>query len=332
MKKRYMASVLVMVMSIVSLTACGEGSGQANGQAAGAGSGKASILTIGTADSTGTLYPVGAGIASVINDNVEGVKINVETSKGSAANCTNVQNGEIDLGLATGDVASDAVNGTGAFSGQPCGNLRAVAALFPSVSGWMALRSSGMTMVHDLAGKNVSIGPEASASETGALAGMKACGVEPGQKSNLGLGDAAEEVGDGMMDACHAFGGLPIGGQLSVAQTKDVVFLGYTDEELDNAIAGNPSYYKAKIPAGTYPGQDEDVQTFGVKCLLIVNADMDEETVYKFTEALATHLEDLEAAHASMSIMKEDGFFCNDIPIEIHPGALKYYKDAGLIQ
>lgn len=333
------ALLLTAAMITVSLAGCGSG-GAAKTDAGNTGNagnsenagGKTTILTIGTGDSTGTLYPVGAAVASVINDNVSGYKVNVETAKGSPANCMNVQKGDIDLGLATGDVALQAIEGSGSFEGNACQDIRAIGAVFASVSGWMALKSSGLTMVHDLDGKNVAIGPEASATEIAALVAFENLGITPGTTVNLGLGDAAEEVGDGLRDATTAFGGLPIGGHLSVAQTKDCIFLGYTDEELDKIIASNPSYYRAKIPAGTYPGQDEDIPTFGVKCLIVVNASMDDETAHKFAEAIATHVDDLASAHAAMTDMKDSDFLCNDIPIELHPGAAAYYKEAGMLK
>lgn len=328
--KRVFAALMSAALLLSLLTGCG--GGNENGGSTGAPSGKAQILTIGTADSTGTMYPVGAGVASVINDNVPGFKINVETSKGSPANCVNIQQNNVDMATIAGDTALQAVNGLGSFEGQPCPDIRALCAVYASLSNWIALKDSGMTMVHDLQGKNVAIGPEASTTEIAGLAGLAACGVEPKEKVNLGLGDAADEVGDGVRDAAHGFAGIPIGGQLSVAQTKPCVFLAYTDKELDNVIAGNPSYYKTVIPAGTYPGQDADVSTFGVKCLICVNANMDDDTAYAFAEAIATHVDDLVAAHASMTSMRDSDFICNDLPIELHPGAAKYYEEAGLLK
>lgn len=336
--KRVFATMLSAAMLLSLLAGCG-GKGSTSGSAGGsassgaaAPSGKTQILTIGTADSTGTMYPVGAGVASVINDNVPGFKVNVETSKGSPANCVNIQQGNVDLATIAGDTALQAVEGMGKFEGQACPDLRALCAVYASLSNWIALKDSGMTMVSELAGKNVAVGPEASTTEIAGLAGLAACGAEPKEKVNLGLGDGAEEVGDGVRDASHAFAGIPVGGQLSVAQTKDCVFLAYTDEELDKVIEGNPSYYKTVIPAGTYPGQDQDVATFGVKCLIVVNANMDEQTAYDFTKALATHVENLVAAHASMTAMEDPDFVCNDLPIALHPGAEKYYSEAGMLK
>ena len=334
--KKVFSILLASAMMLTLLAGCG-GKGGTSAPAAGSGaaaapSGKTQILTIGTADSTGTMYPVGAAVASVINDNVPGFKVNVETSKGSPANCVNIQSGEVQLATIAGDTAMQAVNGAGKFEGQACSDLRAICAVYTSLSNWIALKSSGMTMVHDLTGKNVAVGPEASTTEIAGLAGLEACGVEPAEKVNLGLGDGANEVGDGLRDASHGFAGIPIGGQLSVAQTKDCVFLGYTEEELDKVIAANPSYYKTVIPAGTYPGQDEDVPTFGVKCLIVANASLDDATAYAFAEALATHVSDLVAGHASMKSMEDPSFICNDLPIELHPGAAKYYQEAGMLK
>ncbi len=321
-----MKKTIVTLLSVAMLFGTFTGySGQA--QAAGT-----QILTIGTADSTGTMYPVGAAIASVANDKVEGVKVNVETSPGSPANCVNIQAGNIQLATIAGDTAMQAANGLGAFKGRACPDLRAVCAVYASISNWIALKNSGLTLVNELGGKVVVVGPAASTTEISAKAGLAGAGVTPAETVNLGLGDGATEVGDGLRDAAHGFAGLPIGGQLSVAQTKDCVFLGYTDAELDAIIKANPSYYKTTIPAGTYPGQDADVATFGTKALIVVNANMDEKLVYEITKAINSSISDLTAAHASMKAMLDPKFISNDLSIELHPGAAKYYKEQGMIK
>lgn len=344
--KKTLALVLALSMTLAMLSGCGGGNSNttpppadnASTSAAGSGektpapSGETTIMTIGTADSSGTMYPVGAAVASVINDNVPGFKINVETSPGSPANCISIQDGEVQLATITADVAFKAFTGTDSFEGNECPDLRALCAVYASMSNWIALADSGLTMVSDLDGKVVVVGPEASATEISALVGLAAAGAEPSEKINLGLGDGAEEVGDGMRAASHGFAGIPIGGQLSVAQTKDCVFLAYSDAELDTIIAANPSYYKTAIPAGTYPGQDEPVPTFGVKCLIVVNADMDDATAYAFAEAISTNVSDLVAGHASMAAMEDPDFICNNIPIELHPGAAQYYEEAGMLK
>lgn len=288
-------------------------------------------LTIGTADTTGTMYSVGVSLASIINDNSDEYSTEVKVTKGSYANCRDVQNGDVDMATITGDTASLAVKGMGNFEEEPCPKLRAICAVYTSISNWISLKSSGITMVNQLDGKRVAIGPEGSATEAAALIGLEACGVKPSEMVNLWLGDGANEVSDGEMAAAHGFAGIPVAGLLSVTQTVPCNVLGFTKEELAKVEEINPSYYMCIIPAGTYPGQDEEVVTFGVKCLLVVSADMDDETAYNLTKLIATHIPDLVAGHMSMRALEASDFMCKNLSIELHPGTLKYYKEAGFI-
>ncbi len=338
-------SVIALALAMILMaTACGGSSSTAPAAAsAPAGSsapasssapapGKTVILTIGTADTGGTMYPVGCTIAKVINDNVPGVKVNAETSAGSPANTVNLQAGEIDLAMIAGDVAFESYSGTGKFEGKACADIRALAATYPSLSNWIVLESSKLQYVEELNGKKLAIGPSASATAIAANAGLQAAGVTASATEYLGLTEGADSVGDGVHDAAHAFAGIPIGGFLNLTNIKASHLLAYKEETLDKIIAANGSYYKAVIPAGTYNNQTADIPTFGVKCLVAVNASMDEELVSKMAEALHTHPDDLVAGHASMTAMTDAAFMCNDLPIPLHPGAEAYYKSAGLIK
>ncbi|MFV0497849.1 MAG: TAXI family TRAP transporter solute-binding subunit [Candidatus Fimivivens sp.] len=321
-------SVIALALTMIIVGAACSNATPADAQT----SGKTTILTIGTADTGGTMYPVGCTIAKVINDNVEGVKVNAETSAGSPANTVNLQAGEIDLAMIAGDVAYQAYTGTGKFEGKACADIRAIAACYPSLSNWIALDSSNLKYVEDLEGKKLAIGPSASATAIAANAAIEATGVTPSAAEYLGLTEGADSVGDGVHDAAHAFAGIPVGGFLNMTNIKAAHLLAYKEETLDKIIAANGSYYKAVIPAGTYNDQVEDVPTFGVKCLVTVNASMDDELVKKMTEALQTHPDDLVAGHAAMTAMTDTDFMCNDLPIPLHPGAEAYYKDAGFIK
>lgn len=323
------SAIIVVFCLMLSLCACGAKSGTEGTKAP---EGKTQILTIGTADSGGTMYPVGAGVASVCNAGIAGIKINVETSTGSYENAQNIQQGNIDLATIAGDTAYAAVNGTGKFEGNPQKDIVAIGAVYCSLSSWMALKDSGLTMVDEsLKGKTLVIGPAASATETSSLLALSISGVDGSNATlqNLGLSDGADAVGDGVADAVSGFAGIPISGQLTLSTTKNVTVLGMSDKVLDEVLKANPSYYKTVIPAGTYNGQTEDVPTFGVKCLICVNKSMDKDLAYKIAEALFTHVPDLVATHASMGAMQDPAFICTDLPIELHPGAAEYYATQG---
>ena len=278
-------------------------------------------LTIGGADSTGTMYAAAAAIAT--------------TSSGSNENALNVQEGVIELGMCSGDAAAAAFNGTGKFADVgACGDIRAIGAVYASLSNWIALKSTGYEYLHDAVGGTFGIGPAASTSESSALLGLEVAGItaENSTFQNVTLGDGADNVANGVMTAATAFAGIPVGAQLNASVTKDCVWLGFTDAELDAILEANPSYYKTVIPAGTYNGQDADVPTFGVKCMVICNKSMDSELVYNLAKTLAENTEEMIAGNAVFASMADPSFICNDLPIELHEGAAAYYKDAGMLK
>lgn len=334
--KKVLSLILALAM-VFALVACGEKQPASDGDASGDGDKPARanvIMTFGTADTGGSMYPAGAAVSQVWTNNVQGVKCNTQTSTGSFQNCQDVSTGEVDVAVATSDVVLNAYNGTGKFADiGKLDNLRVIGAVYTSVLSGVALKSSGLTYIHDLLGKRVAVGPAASATENATLAAFAAMDITKDNTSleNLGLGDGADSVGDGILDAAFGFAGLPIGGQLNLAATKEIQVLDMTQEEIDKVLAGNAAYIQTKIPAGTYTGQDNDANTFGVKCLIIVTADMDADLVYDLCKAMNEHTEEMAAGNALLKDMTDPSFLCTQMPIPLHDGAQKYYSEQGLI-
>lgn len=334
--KKVLSLILALAM-VFALVACGEKQPASDGDASSDGDKSARgnvIMTFGTADTGGSMYPAGAAVSQVWTNNVQGVKCNTQTSTGSFQNCQDVSTGEVDVAVATSDVVLNAYNGTGKFADiGKLDNLRVIGAVYTSVLSGVALKSSGLTYIHELLGKRVAVGPAASATENATLAAFAAMDITKDNTSleNLGLGDGADSVGDGILDAAFGFAGLPIGGQLNLAATKEIQVLDMTQEEIDKVLAGNAAYIQTTIPAGTYTGQDNDANTFGVKCLIIVTADMDADLVYDLCKAMNEHTEELAAGNALLKDMTDPSFLCTQMPIPLHDGAQKYYSEQGLI-
>lgn len=291
------------------------------------------VLTIGTADSGGTMYPAGRSIAKVISDADSSIWLNLSASNGSSANVRALDAGEIDLGLVSGDVAYSAVHGQGEFEGSPVKGLRAIAALYPSLSQWAAPSSLDISYVHDLKGHSLSIGPQDSTTELAAKIALDTMDINDKntELQNCGIGSGAELVAKGELDAVHGFSGAPPGGLSELTDTVPCTILKYTDEELAQILEKNTYYYTDCIPAGTYHGQDYDVPTFGIKCLLCVDSSVDENLVYRLTEILYEHNDELAESHESMASMLQDGFMCTGLSVPLHPGAEKFYQDNGLM-
>ena len=335
--KKVLSLILALAM-VFALVACGEKQPATDGDASSDGDKQPArgnvIMTFGTADTGGSMYPAGAAVSQVWTNNVEGVKCNTQTSTGSFQNCQDVSTGEVDVAVATSDVVLNAYNGTGKFADiGKLDNLRVIGAVYTSVLSGVTLKSSGLTYIHDLLGKRVAVGPAASATENATLAAFGVMGIDSSNTSleNLGLGDGADSVGDGILDAAFGFAGLPIGGQLNLAATKEIQVLDMTQEEIDKVLAGNAAYIQTTIPAGTYTGQTETANTFGVKCLIIVTADMDADLVYDLCKAMNEHTEEMAAGNALLKDMTDPSFLCTQMPIPLHDGAQKYYSEQGLI-
>lgn len=332
--KKVLSLILALAM-VFALVACGEKQPSNDGNTDGDKPARGNvIMTFGTADTGGSMYPAGAAVSQVWTNNVQGVKCNTQTSTGSFQNCQDVSTGEVDVAVATSDVVLNAYNGTGKFADiGKLDNLRVIGAVYTSVLSGVTLKSSGLTYIHDLLGKRVAVGPAASATENATLAAFGVMGIDSSNTSleNLGLGDGADSVGDGILDAAFGFAGLPIGGQLNLAATKEIQVLDMTQEEIDKVLAGNAAYIQTKIPAGTYTGQDNDANTFGVKCLIIVTADMDADLVYDLCKAMNEHTEEMAAGNALLKDMTDPSFLCTQMPIPLHDGAQKYYSEQGLI-
>ncbi|MCI7261609.1 MAG: TAXI family TRAP transporter solute-binding subunit [Clostridium sp.] len=292
------------------------------------------VLTIGTADTGGTMYPVGCAIAEAINSYNNQMNINLGASTGSFENVRGLSSGQFDLGLVTGDVAYAAYNGTKDFEGHAEDGLRAIGALYTSTSNWMVPEASGLVYVHDLAGKRIAVGPEGSTTEYSARISLTAAGLTPANTApiNCGIGYGSEEVKKGTMDAVHGFAGIPVSGLSSLAEAVPCRLLIYSQEELEEILDSNPIYQKVVIPARTYRGQTEDVNSFGIQCLLCVSESMDESLAYTIAKILDQAVPELIKEHPTLRSMEEPGYMCNQLPIPLHAGAKRYYKEKGSLK
>ena len=200
--KKVLSLILALAM-VFALVACGEKQPASDGDVSSDGDKSARgnvIMTFGTADTGGSMFPAGAAVSQVWTNNVQGVKCNTQTSTGSFQNCQDVSTGEVDVAVATSDVVLNAYNGTRKYAAiGKLDNLRVIGAVYTSVLSGVALKSSGLTYIHELLGKRVAVGPAASATENATLAAFGVMGIDSSNTSleNLGLGDGAAAGGAG---------------------------------------------------------------------------------------------------------------------------------------
>lgn len=324
--------VLLSAALMLSLVSCGNGSKGTASQGSGDGATSEYLYVMGTGDSGGTTYAVGAGLVKLMNREIAGMKCTVETTSGSVDCCRMIGEGGVDVAVVSGDCAYMAVNGTDKFEGAQVENLYGLFACYSSMDQWLTMENSGITSVYDIAGKTVGVGPAASSTELLSSLLIPAAGIEyPGgiDVRYINTSECAAQLGDSQIDVGHMFGGVPFGAFLDVTETKSCRVLALEPELIQAIVNLYPYYFEATIPADTFKNQTEDVKTVGVKNMAICSAEVPDEVAYEICKAAYENLEEFQTSHAALREMVEG--YVADINIEMHPGAVKYWTEVGLL-
>jgi len=268
------------------------------------------ILTGGT---SGVYYPLGVGLSQIYADNIEGARTQVQSTKASVENLNLLQQGKGELALALGDSVKMAWEGNAdAGFKEPLSKLRGIATL------------------EDLKGKSLSVGAAKSGTELNARAIFGAAGMsydDLGKTEYLPFAESVELIKNRQLDATLQSAGLGVASIKDLSTSLDVQLVSVPAEVVDTL--GAP-YIAAAIPAGTYQGQEADVPTVAVVNFLVTHEDVSEETAYQMTKLLFEHLGELEAAHKAAAQIKLENALIG-MPIPLHPGAERFYKEAGLM-
>jgi len=286
------------------------------------------ILTGGT---SGVYYPLGVGLSQIYADNIDGARTQVQSTKASVENLNLLQQGKGELALALGDSVKMAWEGNAdAGFKEPLSKLRGIAAVYPNYIQIVATKESGIATLEDLKGKSLSVGAAKSGTELNARAIFGAAGMsydDLGKTEYLPFAESVELIKNRQLDATLQSAGLGVASIKDLSTSLDVQLVSVPAEVVDTL--GAP-YIAATIPAGTYQGQEADVPTVAVVNFLVTHEDVSEETAYQMTKLLFEHLGELEAAHKAAAQIKLENALIG-MPIPLHPGAERFYKEAGLM-
>ncbi|AKL94782.1 TRAP transporter solute receptor, TAXI family [Clostridium aceticum] len=328
MKKFKSISMLLVFLLLVTAFVVGCGSNDATG---GEGDATPSRLAIATGGTTGVYYPLGGAFASIINENIDGVSANAESTGASVENVNLLNFGEVDFAMVQNDISYYAFNGMEMFDDQDAmGNLKGLATLYPETIQIVADASAGINSVEDLRGKRVAVGAPGSGTEANARQILAAYGLtyDDIQADYLSFGEAADNLKDGHVQAAFVTAGTPTAAITDLATTHSINLVSVSSDVAQALIADYPYYAEVVIPAGTYRNQDEDVSAVAVMAMLAVRADLSEDLVYDITKALFENLGTLSAAHARGGDVKLDTAL-DGMSLEVHPGAQRYFDEAG---
>ena|SRR5690625_2892730 len=328
MKKNWLLTIGLLFMLSLVLVACGDAEDEsASNDGGGDGGGSdpeyISFLTGGT---SGTYYPLGGAIATIIDQETD-IQPDAVSSNASADNIIALVDGEAEIAFTQTDVAADAAEGINAFD-EPVDTVLGLGSLYPETIQIVTVEDSGIESVEDLEGKKVSVGAPGSGTYINAeqILEVHDMTMDDIDAQNLDFGESAGGIKDGNIDAAFITAGTPTGAVEELQATSDVVILPIEEDKAQALIDKYPYYAEDTIPEGTYD-LEEDLDTVAVLAMLVVTDELSEDAVYDMTKAIYENSDDI--AHAKGELISIDSAL-DGIGIEMHPGALKYYEEEGL--
>jgi TRAP transporter TAXI family solute receptor len=293
----------------------------------------ADFINVLTGGTSGVYYPMGVALSQIYGKAMPDAKVSVQSTKASAENLNLLQAGRGEIAFTLGDALSDAWKGDAeAGFAAPLKKLRGIAGIYPNYIQIVASADSGIHTLADLKGKRISVGAPKSGTELNARAVLKAAGLsykDFAKVEYLPFGESVELKKNRQHDVTLQSAGLGVASLRDLAAAMKIVVVPIPADVV--AKVGDPAYQPATVPAGTYEGQTQDVPTVAIQNFLVSHTGVSNDTAYKMTKALWENLDALVAAHAAGKQIKRENAL-KGMPLPLHPGAEKYYREAGMMK
>ena len=291
------------------------------------------VVNLLTGRGNSVYYTLGVALGTNIDKTLPGAKTTVQGTKGSAENLDRLQKGSGEIAFAAGDALVDAWKGNAdAGFKAPHDKLRAIAALYPDYIQIVARADAGISTLADLKGKRVSVGVRNSGIELNARTIIAAAGLSYesfARVDYLPFGESMELMKDGRIDATLQSAAIGAIALRDLANAVEAVFVPVPADVIGRI--DHPAYLAGVIPAHTYRGQSADVPVAAVRNYLVTRQDLGADVVYAATKALWTGLDQLVAAHPAARAIDPKRAL-DAVPVPLHPGAEKYYRESKLIR
>jgi TRAP transporter TAXI family solute receptor len=289
-------------------------------------------LVLATGGTAGTYYPFGGAMAKIWNSKVKDMNVTAQTTGASAENVRLINKKEVELALVQSDTLDFAFNAKEAFK-EPLKGMSTIAVLYPEIIQVVVGAASPIKSIADLKGKKVGVGAPGSGTEANFRQLLDAYGMkkEDVNAQFLSFSESAEAYKDKHIDAFIVTAGIPNAGIMDVATQNEIRILDVPADIIAKLTQKYPFLAGAKVPANTYKGQTAEVSTVAVTAVLIVGSQLKEDMVYNLTKALFENQAELAAAHAKGKDLNPQ-YAVKGVSIPFHPGAVKYYKEKGLMK
>lgn len=295
------------------------------------GSGQRQFVTVGTAPAGGAFAPVGNAIANVVDEHQGDLNwvVKPQGTKGTQENIRKLEAGEIEFGMANAAISYFATKGEGNWE-KPM-EIRTVATIAPNIGVFVTTQSSGIQKVADLKGKRVVLGPAGAGFDYFLKPLLQAHGVSYDDMTvvNGNYITAVDMIADGKADAAFMGGAIPIPAVVQLCASQDVVFV-ELDPDVPEKLKEYPFYEAVPIKAEVYDDLDKEIMGMNVGNMqLITHANVDEEIVYNLTKLMYENRAEIAAKHPAGKAINPKNVIKNT-GTPFHPGAIKFYKEAGI--
>lgn len=291
----------------------------------------ATFITIGTAPAGGAFAPVGNAIASVVEANKGDLnwKVAPQGTKGTQENIRKLESGDLEFAMANAAISYFATKGEGAW-GKPH-EVRTVATLAPNVGVFVTTASTGIKTIADLKGKRVVLGPAGAGFDYFLKPLLEVHGVKYEDMTVLdgNYFTASDMLADGKADAAFMGGAIPIPAVTQLCASQDVVFI-KLDADAPSKLTQYPFYFPIPVKADAYSDLEEDITGINVGNMhLITHANVDDEMVYQLTKIIYENRAQIAEKHPAAKALNPKNVV-RDTGTPFHPGAIKFYKEAGI--
>ena len=289
-------------------------------------------LVLATGGTAGTYYPFGGAMAKIWNSKIKNMNVTAQTSGASAENVRLVNKKEVELALVQSDTLDFAFNAKEAFK-EPLKAMSTIAVLYPEIVQVVVAAAGPIKSIADLKGKKVGVGAPGSGTEANFRQLLDAYGMkkEDVNAQFLSFSESAEAYKDKHIDAFIVTAGIPNAGIMDVSTQNQIRILDIPADVAAKLTQKYPFLAAVKVPANTYKGQTAEVSTVAVNAVLIAGSSLSEAMVYNLTKALFENQAELASAHAKGRELSLQ-YAVKGVSIPFHPGAVKFYKEKGLMK
>lgn len=334
--KKILSLAVAGAVAAAALTGCSGGSSTSAGGSSVASSGaghEAVTINFPTASASGALYAVGAAITNLWDTEIDYVSASSQASAGGIENLTLVSDGEAQVSIAISSNCYECLNGQNSFEGYAYDDLKVIAGLYFNPNQVVVTGNSGIQSLADVAGKHFAVASAGSSVYGECQNHFTAAGLTFPDDINceyITFTDAADMLQNGTIDGAWIMSGAPASA-VTQACTSGCKLVNIDDEIISTLQQQYPWYAPYTIPAGTYPNQDEDVQTSAIKMVMFCRGDLDEQTVYDLTKVFWENVDQLGESQANLKGLTPEAAVKDIANLPLHPGAERYYTEIGVL-